>query len=64
MGLSFSPVLPAFIDDVFKSSLIKKDIKVIMDDTMICSTHKQHFEGIDYLCKALIKSELKISPQR
>ena len=66
MGMSMSPqIWQQFVDLVFQDDLIKckQNFDVIIDDTFIHSTEKQHMDDLMDLFKVLWKYGLKISPQ-
>ena len=55
MGLSVPlTIWQQFTDKVFENISKWEMYKAIMDDAMILSTHKQHFEILAYLFQALI----------
>ena len=63
-GLCFSvspSILQQFMDKVLKNIQNKNIYKIIMDDTMIFLTHKQHSEDINNLFRTLTQFTLKIS---
>ena len=63
MGLSVSPdVFQQFIDNVYENIPKRGRFKIIMDDSMIFSTHQKQFQDLAIFFKALIKFGLKISP--
>ena len=67
MGMSVSPqIWQQFIDLVFQDDLIKckQNFDVIMDDTFIHSTAKEHMDNLIDLFKALRKYGLKLSPHK
>ena len=67
MGMSASPqIWQLFVDLVFQDDLIKckQNFDVIMDDTFIHSTEKEHMDDLMDLFKVLQKYGLKISPHK
>ena len=65
MGMSVSPqIWQQFVDLVFQDNLIKQNFDVIMDDTFIHSTAKEHMDDLLDLFKVLQKYSLKISPHK
>ena len=67
MGMSVSPqIWQQFIDLVFQDNLIKhkQNFDVIMDDTFIHSTAKEHMDDLIDLFKVLRKYGLKSSPHK
>ena len=67
MGMSVSlQIRQQFIDLVFQDDLIKRkqNFDVIMDDTFIHSTAKEHVDDLLDLFKVLRKYSLKISPHK
>ena len=67
MGMSVSPqIWQQFIDLVFQDDLIKRkqNFDVIMDDTFIHSTAKEHMDDLIDLFKVLRKCGLKLSPHK
>ena len=67
MGISVSPqIWQQFVDLVFQDILIKckQNFDVIMDDTSIHSTAKEHMDDLLDLFKVLRKHSLKISPHK
>ena len=67
MGMSVSPqIWQQFIDLVFQDDLIKRkqNFDVIMDDTFIHSTAKEHMDDLIDLFKVLRKYGLKLSPHK
>ena len=67
MGMSVSPqIWQQFVDLVFQDDLIrcKQNFDVIMDDTFIHSTAKEHMDDLKDLLKVLRKYGLKISPHK
>ena len=67
MGMSVSPqIWQQFIDLVFQDDLIKckQNFDVIMDDTFIHSTAKEHMDDLIDLFKVLRKYGLKLSPHK
>ena len=67
MGMSVSPqIWQQFIDLVFQDDIIKRkqNFYVIMDDTFIHSTKKEHMDDLMDLFKVLQKYGLKISPHK
>ena len=67
MGMSVSPqIWQQFVDLVFQDDLIKhkQNFDIIMDDTFIHSTAKEHMDGLIYLFKVLRKYGLKLSPHK
>ena len=67
MGMSISPqIWQQFVDLVFQGDIIKKRQKfdVIMDDTLIHSTEKEHMDDLMDLFKVLGKYGLKISAHK
>ena len=67
MGMSVSPqIWQKFIDLVFQDDLIKRkqNFDVIMDDTFIHSTAKEHMDDLIDLFKVLRKYGLKFSPHK
>ena len=67
MGMSVSPhIWQQFVDLVFQDDLIKRkqNFDVIMDDTFIHSTTKEHMDNLMDLFKILRKYGLKLSPHK
>ena len=67
MDMSVSPqIWQQFVDLVFQDDLIKRkqNFDVIMDDTFIHSTAKDHMNDLLDPCKVLQKYSLKISPHK
>ena len=67
MGMSVSPqIWQQFIDLVFQDDLIKckQNFDVIMDNTFIHSTAKEHMDDLIDLFKVLRKYGLKLSPHK
>ena len=67
MGMSVSPqIWQQFVDLVFQDDLIKRkqNFNVIMDDTFIHSTAKEHMDDLMDLFKVLRKYVSKISPHK
>ena len=67
MGMSVSPqIWQQFVDLVFQDDLIKRkqNFNVIMDDTFIHSTAKEHMDDLIDLFKVLRKYGLKLSPHK
>ena len=67
MGMSVSPqIWQQFVDLVFQDDLIKgkQNFDVIMDDTFIHSTAKEHMDDLIDLFKVLRKYGLKLSPHK
>ena len=67
MGMSVSPqIWQQFVDVVFQDDLIKckQNFDVIMDDTFIHSTAKEHMDDLMDLFKVLRKYGLKLSPHK
>ena len=67
MGMSVSPqVWQQFADLVFQDDLIKRkqNFDIIMDDTFIHSTAKEHMDNLIDLFKVLRKYGLKLSPHK
>ena len=67
MGMSVSPqIWQQFIDLVFQDDLIKRkqNFDVILDDTFIHSTAKEHMDDLIDLFKVLRKYGLKLSPHK
>ena len=67
MGMSVSPqIWQQFVDLVFQDNLIKRkqNFDVIMDDTFIHSTAKEHMDDLIDLFKVLRKYGLKLSPHK
>ena len=67
MGMSVSPqIWQQFIDLVFQDDLIKckQNFDVIMDDTFIHLTAKEHMDDLIDLFKVLRKYGLKLSPHK
>ena len=66
-GMSVSPqIWQQFVDLVFQDDLIKckQNFNVIMDDTFIHSTAKEHMDDLIDLFKVLRKYDLKLSPHK
>ena len=67
MGMSVSPqIWQQFVDLVFQDDLIKRkqNFDVIMDDTFIHLTAKEHMDDLMDLFKVLRKYGLKLSPHK
>ena len=67
MGMSVSPqIWQQFVDLVFQDDLIKhkQNFDVIMDDTFIHLTAKEHMDDLIDLFKVLRKYGLKLSPHK
>ena len=67
MGMSVSlQIWQQFIDLVFQDNLMKhkQNFDVIMDDTFIHSTAKEHMDDLLDIFKVLQKYGLKISPHK
>ena len=67
MGMSMSPqIWQQFVDLVFQDDLIKckQNFDVIMDDTLIHSTEKEHMEDLIDIFKVLRKYGIKVSPHK
>ena len=67
MGISVSPqIWQQFVDLVFQDDLIKhkQNFDVIMDDTFIHSTAKEHMDDLLDLLRCSKKYGLKISPHK
>ena len=67
MGMSMSPqIWQQFVDLVFQDDLIKRkqNFNVIMDNTFIHSTAKEHMDDLIDLFKVLRKYGLKLSPHK
>ena len=67
MGMSVSPqIWQQFVDLVFQDDLIKRkqNFDVIMDDTFIHLTAKEHMDDLIDLFKVLRKYGLKLSPHK
>ena len=67
MGMSVSPqIWQQFVDLVFQDDLIKckQNFDVIMDDTFIHSTAKEHMDDLMDLFQVLRKYGLKLSPHK
>ena len=67
MGMSVSSqIWQQFVDLVFQDDLIKhkQNFGIIMDDTFIHSTAKEHMDDLLDLFKVLRKYSLKISPHK
>ena len=67
MGMSVSPqIWQQFIDLIFQDDLIKhkQNFDVIMDDTFIHSTAKEHMDDLIDLFKVLRKYGLKLAPHK
>ena len=67
MGMSVSPqIWQQFVDLVFQDDLIKhkQNFDVIMDDTFIHLTAKEHMDDLMDLFKVLRKYGLKLSPHK
>ena len=67
MGMSMSPqIWQQFVDLVFQDNLIKhkQNFDVIMDDTFIHSTAKEHMDDLMDLFKVLRKYGLKLLPHK
>ena len=65
MGMSMSPeIWQQFVDLVFQDDLIKckQNLDVLMDNTFIHSTAKEHMDDLMDLFKVLRKYSLKLSP--
>ena len=67
MGMSVSPqIWQQFVDLVFQDDIIKRkqNFDIIMDDTFIHSTAKEHMDDLIDLFKVLRKYGLKLSPHK
>ena len=65
MGMSCSPALwQQFVHIIWEQLPNKERYKIIMDDILIFSTKKQHWEDLANLFKVLIRFGLKISPHK
>ena len=67
MGISMGPqIWQQFVDLVFQDDLIKRkqNFDVIMDDTFIHLTAKEHMDNLMHLFKVPQKYGLKISPHK
>ena len=67
MGMSVSSqIWQQFVDLIFQDDLIKRkqNFDVIMDDTFIHSTAKEHMDDLIDLFKVLRKYGLKLSPHK
>ena len=67
MGMSVSPqIWQQFVDLVFQDDLIKhkQNFDIIMDDTFIHSTAKEHMDDLMDLFKVLRKYGLKLLPHK
>ena len=65
MGMSCSPALwQQFVHVIWQQLPNKERYKIIMDDILIFSTKKQHWEDLANLFAVLIRFGLKISPHK